>query len=82
MMRGEKNMPKPVESPPSAEQIVSEYARRICEEMARKYGQAYLLPEVIYGFATFLQLSIDIHLKYHAGSSTCETEDKVAKNPD
>ena len=74
-------MPKPMASPPSTEQILSEYAQRICEELARKYGDAYLKPDVVYGFAAFLQITVDIHLKRQLRPSTCETEDKLAENP-
>ena len=62
--------------PPSREAIDT-YARRVCEGLSEKFGSAeYTKPEVIWGFARFVELSASILAKHL--STPCEAEDKVA----
>ena len=65
---------------PPKREVIDAYARRVCERLSEKYGTSiYANPEVIWGFARFLELSAVILAKHL--STSCETEDKVAKKP-
>ncbi|MCC7446998.1 MAG: hypothetical protein IT324_06245 [Anaerolineae bacterium] len=44
---------------------MDEYARKVCERLAAHYNTSiYTTPEVVWGFARFLQLSAEIWAKY------------------
>jgi len=68
-------MPKRIIYSPPSRQVINDYARKVCERLAEKYGASYATPDAILGLSAFLQVSARIVTKHL--NSSCEIEDKV-----
>lgn len=61
------------EAPPC--EVIEEYVRQACQRLAEERDPAYAKPEVMQGFADFLQVVAAIWAKHL--NTLCEAEDNV-----
>jgi hypothetical protein len=73
-------LPKRILYIPPSRQVVFDYARAVCQRLAETKGENFTKPEVINGFAQYIQLVSKI-LVTHMNRS-CEEGDNLAEIQD
>jgi len=49
---------------PPPQKVIDDFAQRVCQRLAETRGPEYMKPEVIWGFARFVQLTSEILAKH------------------
>lgn len=71
-------MSKRVVYQPPSRKIIDDYARHVCERLAETYGSGFTKPEVIWGFAQFIEFTATVWAKHLSEQE--QSDAKLDKN--